>query len=170
MLLSGCSSFVLGFFATGGGTFVPFVDGSASPSSLVGEETPWFFCAAGLVSATTFLLLFAKTKLAVLEGDLRRSGGETGELRREVGPPEDLAAVRRRMASCRFIEAAGGDLIVRDATEVDDAGGSTRGSDLGAGGCDVTVAGGDVGEGKLRMRDFLIGFCGASELDVEAGM
>lgn len=176
MLLSGWSSFVLGFFATGGGTFVPFVDSSASPSSFVGAETSWFFCAAalasatGLVSTTTLLLLFAKMKLAVLVGDLWRSGGEAGELRREVGPPRDLAAVRRRMASCSFIEgdteAAGGDLIVRDGTE---AGGSTRGSALGAGGWGVTVAGGGVGGGELRMRDFLMGFCGASELEEEAG-
>lgn len=176
MLLSGWSSFVLGFFATGGGTFVPFVAGSASPSSFVGAETSWFFCAAalasaaGLVSTTTLLLLFAKMKLAVLVGDLWRSGGEAGELRREVGPPRDLAAVRRRMASCSFIEGdtevAGGDLIVRDGT---DAGGSTRGSDLGAGGWGVTVAGGGVGGGELRMRDFLMGFCGASELKEEAG-
>lgn len=153
-----------------------FVAGSASPSGFVGAETSWFFCAAalasaaGLVSTTTLLLLFAKMKLAVLVGDLWRSGGEVGELRRGVGPPRDLAAVRRRMASCSFIEgdteAAGGDLIVRDGT---DAGGSTRGSDLGAGGWGVTVAGGGVGGGVLRMRDFLMGFCGASELEEEAG-
>lgn len=129
--------------------------------------------ATGLVSNTTFLLLLAKMKLAVLEGDLQRSGGDVGEcrLRRELGPPRDLAAVRRRIASCRFIEgdteAAIGGLIVRDGTEVDDAGGTTRGSGLGAGGCE---AGGDAGEGELIMRDFLIGFCGASVLDVEPGV
>lgn len=176
MLLSSWSSFVLGFFATGGGTFVPFVAGSASPSSFVGAETSWFFCAAalasaaGLVSTTTLLLLFAKMKLAVLVGDLWRSGGEVGKLRWGVGPPRDLAAVRRRMASCSFIEgdtdAAGGDLIVRDGTDAD---GSTRGSDLGAGGWGITVAGGGVGGGEMRMRDFLMGFGGASELEEEAG-
>lgn len=180
-LLSFSFPFVLGFFATGGGTFVPFADGSVSPSTFVGEERSWFFCvaafvsAAGLVSTTTFLLLLAKIKLAVLEGDLRRSGGDVGEckLRRELGP-KDLAAVRRRIASCRFIEgdteAAGGDLIVRDGTEVDDTGGTTRGSDLAAGGCEATTAGGDVGEGELIIRDFLMGFCGASVLEEEAGL
>lgn len=180
-LVSFSFPFVLGFFATGGGTFVPVVDGSVSPSTFVGEERSWFCCVAafvsatGLVSTTTFLLLLAKIKLAVLEGDLRRSGGDVGEckLRRELGPCKDLAAVRRRIASCRFIEgdaeAAGGNLIVRDGTEVDDTGGTTRGSDLGAGGCEATMAGGDVGEGKLIIRDFLIGFCGASVLEEEAG-
>lgn len=184
--LSGCSSrpaagsvpslvsfsfpFVLGFFATGGGTL-------ASPSTFVGEGTSWCLGAGGLVSVTgllsttTFLLLLAKIKLAVLEGDLRRSGGDVGQwrLRREAGPPKDLDAVRRRIASCRFIEAAGGDFVVRDGTEGGDAGGTTRGSDVGAGGCEVAAAGGDAGEGELKIRDFLIGFCGASALDEEAG-
>lgn len=194
MLLSGCSSspadgstpslvsvsfsFVLGFFATGGGSFAPLVDSSVSPSA-VGEEMSWFFCAAallsvnGLVSTTTFLLFLAKMKLAVLEGDLRRSGGDVGEcrLRRALGPPRDLAAVRRRIASCRFIdgdtEAAAGGLTARDGT---DAAGIGRGSGLGAGGCKVTTAGGDVGGGTLIIRDFLMGFCGASVLEVEAGV
>lgn len=141
--------FDLGFFATGGGTFVPFCAGSVSPPAF------------GLGSIATFLPLLAKMKLAVLEGDLRRSDGDVGEcrLRRELGPPELLAAVRRRIASCRFIdgdrEAAGGDLMFRDETEDDDTGGTTRGSDLGAGGA---AAGGEVGDGKLMIRDFLIGF------------
>lgn len=122
------------------------------------------------------MLLLAKIKLAVQEGDLRRSGGDAGEceLRRELGPPKDLAAVRRRIASCKFIdgdtEAAGGDLIVRVGTEVDDTGGAKRGSDLGAGGCEVTVAGGDEGEGELMIRDLLTGFGGASALEEEAGI
>lgn len=161
---------------------MPLVDGSVSWSTFVGKETPWFFCVApfvsatGLVSTTTFLLLLAKIKLAVLEGDWRRSGGDAGkcELRRELGPPKDLAAVRKRIASCRFIEgeaeAVAGDLIVRDGTEVDDTGGTTRGSDCGAGGCAVPTAGGDVGEGELIIRDLLMGFCGASVLEEEAGM
>lgn len=190
MLLSGCSScpavgsvpslvsisfpFVLGFFATGGGTFVPLCACSVSLSAFVGEETSWFFCVAAfasapvLVSTTTFLLLLAKIKLAVLEGDLRRADGDVGEckLRRELGPPTDLAAVRRRIASCRFIdgdtEAAWGDLIGRDGTEEDDTGGTTRGSDLGVGGCDAVM---EVGEGRLIIRDFLMGFWGASVLE-----
>lgn len=193
MLLSGCSScpavgsgpslvsisfpFILGFFATGGGTFVPLCAGSVSPSAFVGEETSWFFCvaasASGLVSTTTFLLLLAKIKLAVLEGDLWRADGDVGncKLRRELGPPRDLAAVRRRIASCRFIdgdtEAAEGDLIGRDGTEEDDTGGTTRGSDLGAGGCG---AGGEVGVGRLIIRDLLMGFWGASVLEDGAGI
>lgn len=193
MLLSGCSScpavgsvpslvsfsfpFVFGFLATGGGIFVPIADGSVSSSIFVGEETAWLFCVAtGLVSTTTFLVLLAKIKLAMLEGDLHRSGGDAGEceLRRELGPPKDLAAVRKRIASCRFIEgdteAAGGDLIVRDGTEVDDTVGTTRSSDCGAGGCAVTTADGGVGEGELIIRDFLMGFCGASVLEEEAGI
>lgn len=181
MLLSCCSScpavgsvpslvsisfpFDLGFFATGGGTFVSFCAGSVSPAAFGGAETSWFLCvaafvsAAGLVSITTFLLLLAKMKLAVLEGDVRRSAGDVGEgrLRRGLGPPRLLAAVRRRIASCRFIdgdtEAAGGDLIVRDETEDEDTGGATRGSDVGAGGCHAATAG-----GELMIRDFLIGF------------
>lgn len=154
--------FDLGFFATGGGTFVSFCAGSFS--AFGGEETSWFLCVAAFVSITTFLLLLAKIKLAVLEGDLRRSDGDVGEgrLRRGLGPPKLLAAVRRRIASCRFIdgdtEAAGGDLIVRDESEDDDTGGTTRGSDLGAGGCDTATAGGEDGDGKLMIRDFLIGF------------
>lgn len=164
--------FVFGFFATGGGTLVPLCAGSVSPPAFGGAETSWFLCVAatGLVSITTFLLLLAKIKLAVLEGDLRRSEGDVGEcrLRRELGPPKLLAAVRRRIASCRFIdgdtEATGGDLIVRD--EDGDAGGS----DLGAGGCDAATAGGEVGDGTLMIRDFLIGFWGASAVEDEAGM
>lgn len=197
MLLSCCSScpavgsvsslvsisfpFVLGFFATGGGTFVPFCAASVSPPAFGGEETSWFLCVAAFVSATglasiTTLLLLAKIKLAVLEGDLQRSDGDVGEcrLRRELGTPKLLAAVRRRIASCRFIdgdtEAAGGDLIVRVETEDDDTGGTTRGSDLGAGGCDAATAGGEAGDGKLMIRDFLIGFWGASAVEDEAGM
>lgn len=121
---------------------MPDIDGSVSPSTLVGEEASWFwFCVAAFASAndlasiTTFLLLLAKIKLAVLAGDMWTFDGDVGEckLRRELGPPAVLAAVRRRIASCRFIEAAGGDFIVRYGTEVDDTGGSTRGSDLGAG-------------------------------------
>lgn len=117
------------------------------------------------------MLLLAKIKLAVLEGDLRRSLGDVGEcrLRREPGLPADLAAVRRRIASCKFIEgdaeAAGGDLVVRD-----DAGGTTRGSGLAADGCVIVMAGGEAGEGELIIRDFLMGFWGASELEDEAGV
>lgn len=173
--------FVLGFCATGGGTFAPFCAGSVSPSTFAGEETSWLFCAPafvsapGLVSITTFLLLLAKTKLAVLDGDLRGSLGDVGESeRRALGPPMDLAAVRRRIASCRFIEgdtdAPGGDLTVRDGTEDVDAGGAAGGSGSGGGGCGVTTAGGEVGEGRLIIRDFLIGFWGASALEDEAGI
>lgn len=181
-LVSFSFPFVFGFFATGGGTFVQFCAGSVSPPAFGGEETSWFLCVAcfvsvtGLVSITTFLLLLAKIKLAVLEGDLRRSDGDVGEcrLRRELGPPKLMAAVRSRIASCMFIdgdtEAAGGDLIIRDETEDDDTGGTTRGSDLGAGGCDAATAGGEVGAGKLMIRDFLIGFWGASAVEDEAGM
>lgn len=161
---------------------MPFCAGSVSPPAFGGEETSWFFCVAAFVSATglvsiiTFLLLLAKIKLAVLEGDLQRPAGDVGEcrLRREPGPPTLLAAVRRRIASCRFIdgdtEAAGGDLIVKDGTDDDDTGGTTRGSDLGAGGCGAATAGGEVGEGGWMIRDFLIGFWGASVVQDEAGM
>lgn len=169
-LASICLPFVLGFRATGGGTFAPF---SVSPSTFAGEETSWFFCtpafvsATGLVSITTFLLLLAKTKLPVLDGDLRGSLGDVGESEsRAPGPPTDLAAVRRRIASCRFMEgdtdAPGGDLTVRD--------GAAGGSGLGGGGCGVTAAGGEVGEGRLIIRDFLIGFWGASALEDESGI
>lgn len=48
--------------------------------------------------------------------------------------------------------------MVRDETEDDDTGGTTRGSDLGAGGCDAAAAGGEVGGGEFMIRDFLIGF------------
>lgn len=112
------------------------------------------------------MLLLEKMKLAVLEGDFRRSMGEVGEcrLRRDVALSLDLAAVLRRMASCRFMEGeaviAGGDFFVGDgerAVDVD-AGGSTRDSDLGRAGCGVTVAGGDVGAGEINISDLLMGF------------
>lgn len=66
---------------------MPFCAGCVSPSAFGGEETSWFLCVAafvaatGLGSITTFLLLLAKIKLAVLEGDLRRSDGDVGECR-----------------------------------------------------------------------------------------
>lgn len=121
-------AFVLGFFATGGGTLTPVFSDSGSLTDLVTEETSpvsvfWKFSLAfggGVVAITIFLLLFEKIKLAVLDGDLRRSppNGDVGEcrLRREGGPSFDLAAVLRRMASCRFMEGdmvtAGGDILV----------------------------------------------------------
>lgn len=111
-------------------------------------------------------MLLEKMKLAVLDGDFRRSMGEVGEcrLRRDAALSFDLAAVLRRMASCRFMEGeavmAGGDFLVRDGERAVDvgAGGSTRDSDVGGAGCGVTVAGGDVGGGEIKMRDLLMGF------------
>lgn len=117
-----------------------------------------------------------KIKLAVLVGDLWGSMGEVGEcrLRRVVEFSLDLAAVLRRMASCRFIEGdavmAGGDFLVGDR-DVDVAvGGITRECDFGRAGCEITTVGGEVdvgGEadvGEVKISDCLIGFCGASLL------
>lgn len=104
----------------------------------VTEETSTFFptyamvFGAGLVSITTFLLLLEKTKLAVQEGDLRKSTGdvEAFKLRRAGGLAFDLAAVLRRMASCRFMEGevvmAGGDFFVGEMTVVDEDAGRTK--------------------------------------------
>lgn len=147
--------FVLGFFATGGGTLTPLCPDSAMVALV---------SATGLVSITTFLLLLEKIKLAVLEGDLRRSIGDVGEckLRRDAGPPNDLAAVLRRMASCRFMDGeavvAGGDFLVGDRTGDEDTGGTTRDWDLGRSGCEVTMAGGEVDVREVMIRDLLMGF------------
>lgn len=114
-----------------------------------------------LVSITTFLLLLEKIKLAVLEGDLWMSLGDVGEckLSRGAGPPNDLAAVLRRMASCRFMDGvavmAGGDFVGGDVTV--DTGGTTRDWDLGRVG-EATTAGGEVDVGEVMIRDFLMGF------------
>lgn len=88
------------------------------------------------------------------------SFGEVGECkpRRGEEPPNDLAAVLRRMASCRFIDGvavAAGDFFAGDAML--DTGGITRDLDLGRDG-EVTVAGGEVDVGEVMMRDFLMGF------------
>lgn len=96
-----------------------------------------------------------------------RSTGDVGacKLRRDAGPAFDLAAVLRRMASCRFMEGevvmAGGDFFVGEETGDEDAGGDTRDWDLGRAGCEVTMAGGevDVGDvGEVMIRDLLMGF------------
>lgn len=114
---------------------------------------------AGLVSVTTFLLLLEKIKFAVLVGDLQRSFGDVGDwmLRRDAGLAFDLAAVLRRMASCRFMEGevvmAGGDFLVGEMTVDEDAGGTTRDWDLGRACCEVTMAGSEV-----MIRDLLMGF------------
>lgn len=118
---------------------------------------------AGLVSITIFLLLLEKTKLAVLEGDLRKSTGDVGEckLRRAVALPCDLAAVLRRMASCRFMDGemvVVGDFFVGERTVDEDTGGITRDCDLGRAGCEVTTAGGEVGTGEVMIKDLLMGF------------
>lgn len=112
-----CSSslvFVLGFFATGGGTLNSFF---IACSGLAFVTAPSVFLASDLVSITTFLLLLEKIKLAVLVGDLRTSnpGGEWMPSR-DDGPFRDRAAVLKRIASWRFIEGviAGGDLVGGD--------------------------------------------------------
>lgn len=167
LMLSGCAScpavcsvpslvsvslaFVLGFFATGGGILTPFVT----------EETSRFFSevslasTVGLVSITALLLLLEKIKLAVLEGDFRGSIGDVGEcrLRRDAGLSFDLAAVLRRMASCRFMEGevamAGGDFFIGE---------TTAGWDLGRAGSEVIMTGGEVDVGEVMIRDLLMGF------------
>lgn len=121
-------------------------------------------------------MLLAKIKLAVLEGDgdLRRSTGDVGEckLRRDAGPSLDLAAVLRRMASCRFMEGeavmAGGDFFVGEMTAEEEVVGTKMDWDLGRAGSAVTIAGGEVdggevdggekGPGERRIRDLLMGF------------
>lgn len=176
-MLSGCAScpavcsapslvsislaFVLGFFATGGGILTPFVT----------EETSGFFCevsvnsTVGLVSITALLLLLEKIKLAVLEGDFRESTGDVGEcrLRRDAGLSFDLAAVLRRMASCRFMEGevvvAGGDFLgIGERTVAEDAVEITADWDLGRVGSDGIVTGGEVDVGDVMIRDRLMGF------------
>lgn len=168
-LVSVSFPFVLGFFATGGGTLIPFCTSSASPTTFIEEETSGLFGVAalisttGLVSVTTFLLLLEKMKLAVLEGDLWMSAGEGGEckLRRGAGTPNDLAAVLRRMASCRFMDGeavmAEGDLFVEDRAVDGDRGGTTRGWELGKACCEVTMEVGEV-DVVVMIRDFLMGF------------
>lgn len=96
--------------------------------------------------------------------------GDVGEcrLRRVVEFSLDLAAVLRRMASCRFMEGdavmAGGDFLVGDR-DVDVAvGGITRDCDFGRAGCEITTVGGEVDGGEFKISDCLIGFCGASLL------
>lgn len=159
--------FVLGFFATGGGTLTPF---SASPTSFVREETSRFFCmvalasGAGFASVTILLLLLEKIKLAVLVGDLWGSIGDVGEckLRRDPGLACDLEAVLRRMASCRFMEReavmAGADFFVGERTVDADTGGTTRDWDFGKAGCEITMAGGEVGGEEVMIKDLLMGF------------
>lgn len=150
--------FALGFFATGGGTLTPFF-----PASL---STP-VFSVTGLVSITTLLLLLEKMKLAVLDGDLWTSLGDVGEcrLRRDGGFSFDLAAVLRRIASCRFMEGdevmAGGDFLVGDRAVEEEVVGITRDWVFGRVGCEADAAGGevDVGEvGVIIIRDLLMGF------------
>lgn len=162
--------FVLGFLATGGGTFTPFVPISASLTTFVTEETSRFFSmvalvsGASLVSITTFLLLLEKTKLAVLEGDLQKSVGDFGafKLSRDAWLSFDLAAVLRRMASCRFMEGeavmAGGDFFVGERAVDEVADGSKRDWDLGKAGCEISMAGGVVDVGEVMIRDLLMGF------------
>lgn len=80
------------------------------------------------------------------------STGDVGEcrLRRDPGLSFDLAAVLRRMASCRFMERevviAGGDFFMGETGEDGDTGVTTTDWDLGSVGCEVTAAGGEVGE------------------------
>lgn len=160
-LVSVSLAFAFGFFATGGGILTPFVT----------EETSRCFCevsvasTVGLVSITTFLLLLEKMKLAVLEGDFRGSIGDVGECRlsRDAGPSFDLAAVLRRMASCRFMEGetvmGGGDFFIGDRTVDEDAAEiTTEDWDLGKAGSEVTMTGGEVDVGEVMIRDLLMGF------------
>ncbi len=92
---------------------------------------------------------------------------------RAAGPPFDLAAVLRRIASCRFMEGeaamAGGDFFVGEVAVDEDVVGIVRGWDLGTAGGEVTMAGGEVGTGEVMIRDLLIGFGGASPLADEFG-
>lgn len=139
---------------------------TSSLSTLAAEST-LVFSTTGLVSITTLLLLLEKMKLAVLDGDLRTSRGDVGEcrLRRDGGFSFDLAAVLRRMASCRFMEGdrvmAGGDFLVGDTVVEEDVVGSTRDWVFGGLGCGATAAGGEVevgDEGEIMIRDLLMGF------------
>lgn len=124
-----------------------------------------------MVSITTLLLLLEKIKLAVLQGDFWGSFGDVGEfkLRRDAGPVFDLAAVLRRMASCRFMEGeavmAGGDLFAG----VGEAGITKTEWVSGRASCSVSVAGGEAGGedvvggeyvvgGERIIRDLLMGF------------
>lgn len=173
-LLSISLAFALGFFATGGGTLAPFFSNSVSFADFVMEESSatrffWLFeLVSGevAVSITTFLVLFEKIKLAVLEGDLRKSppSGDVGDckLRREEGPSFDLAAVLKRMASCRFMEGeedmAGGDFFVGEITVDEEVGSTMVVWDFEMAGCEVTMAGGDVDVGEVMIRDLLMGF------------
>lgn len=159
-LVSVSLAFVLGFFAMGGGILTPFVT----------EETSRFFSevsvvsTVGLVSIATLLLLLEKIKLAVLEGDFWEPTGDVGEcrLRRDAGLSFDLAAVLRRMASCRFMEGevvmAGGDFFVGERTVVEDADETTADWDLGRAGSEVIMTGGEVDVGEVMIRDLLMGF------------
>lgn len=181
MLLSGCAScpvvscvsvaFVLGFFATGGGTLIPFFSDSGSLDDFVTEESLpamvfWMFALASVGCVGSMIILLEKIKLAVLDGDLWRSppSGDGGEcrLRREGGPSFDLAAVLRRMASCRFMEGemvtAGGDFFVGEKAVDEVEGRTTVTWDFGTAGCEVTMAGGDVDVGEVTIRERLMGF------------
>lgn len=100
----------------------------------------------------------------MLEGDLWGSIGDVGEcrLRRDVGLSFDLTAVRRRIASCRFIEGTAAVVeeyfFVGEMAVDEDAGGGTADWDLGGAGCMVIMTGGEVDVGEVMIRDFLMGF------------
>lgn len=131
MLSSVSLAFPFGFFATGGGTLTPTFWGSVALRGLGTDVSSarFFFklpCATGKeVSITTFFVLFEKTKLPLVVGDLWRSKpcGDVGEckLRRQGALSlAVLAAVLKRIASCSLIEGvvvvAGGDFLVGEVT------------------------------------------------------
>lgn len=101
--------------------------------------------------------------------------GDVGEcrLRRDAVPSFDLAAVLRRMASCRFMEGevvmAGGDFFTGERAVDEDAGGTTTEWDLGRVGCEMVMTGGDDDVGEVMIRDRLMGFGGASLLADDVG-
>lgn len=100
----------------------------------------------------------------MLEGDLQKSVGDFGafKLSRDAWLSFDLAAVLRRMASCRFMEGeavmAGGDFFVGERAVDEVADGSKRDWDLGKAGCEISMAGGVVDVGEVMIRDLLMGF------------
>lgn len=83
--------------------------------------------------------------------------GDVGECRLSRGavPSLDLAAVLRRMASCRFIE---GEVVMAAGDFFEEACGSTTDCDLGRASCDVTMTGGEVDVGEVTIRERLMGF------------
>lgn len=171
----------LGFLATGGGIFAPLFTDASSLPTLVEDTIPRFFGTlvltsdTGLVSLDSLLLLLEKIKLAVFAGDLGdvRRSGDVGEcsLRQEAGFSFDLAAVLRRIASCRFMDegavVTGGDFCVGEGIVAEDVTGAKGEYGLGRARCTGPNAGGEVDVGEVMIKDFLMGFCGASPLTDE---